>query len=93
MSENANDQGVIQVLLDRFNKQRLPRAQEMKEKVSRGEILDDDEVTYLAAVFEDIRNLKPLLDRNPEYEPLVIKAMTLYQEISEQALANAKKDQ
>lgn len=93
MSENANDQGVIQVLLDRFNKQRLPRAQEMKEKVSRGEILDDDEVTYLAAVFEDIRNLKPLLDRNPEYEPLVIKAMTLYQEISEQALANAKNDQ
>lgn len=92
MSENANDPGVIQVLLDRFNKQRLPRALEMKEKVNRGEVLDDDEVTYLAAVFEDIRNLKPLVDRHPEYEPLVVKGMALYQEISEQALANAKKE-
>lgn len=92
MSENENDAGVIQVLLDRFNKQRLPRALEMKEKVNRGEVLDDDEVTYLAAVFEDIRNLKPLLDRHPEYEPLVVKGIALYQEISEQALANAKKE-
>lgn len=92
MSDNSNDQGVIQVLLDRFNKQRLPRALEMKEKVNRGEELDDDEITYLAAVFEDIRSLKPLLDRHPEYEPLVIKGMALYQEISEQALANAKKN-
>lgn len=92
MSDNSNDQGVIQVLLDRFNKQRLPRAMEMKEKVNRGEELDDDEVTYLAAVFEDIRNLKPLLGRHPEYEPLVMKGMALYQEISEQALANAKKN-
>lgn len=92
MSENENDAGVIQVLLDRFNKQRLPRALEMKEKVNRGEVLDDDEVTYLAAVFEDIRNLKPLLDRHPEYEPLVVKGIALYQEISEQALANARKE-
>lgn len=93
MSENQNDQGVIQVLLDRFNKQRLPRAMALKDKVNRGEVLDDDEVTYLAAVFEDIRNLQPLVERHPEYEPLVIKGMALYQEISEQALANAKKNQ
>lgn len=93
MSENQNDQGVIQVLLDRFNKQRLPRAMALKDKVDRGEVLDDDEVTYLAAVFEDIRNLQPLVERHPEYEPLVIKGMALYQEISEQALANAKKNQ
>ncbi len=90
MSEQPNDQGVIQVLLDRFNKQRLPRALEMKDKVERGESLDDAEVTYLAGVFEDIRNLKPLLDRHPEYEPLVLKGMALYQEITDRALVNAK---
>ncbi len=92
MSENSNDQGVIQVLLDRFNKQRLPRALAMKEKVDRGEELDDFEVTYLAAVLEDLQKIRPLLSRHPEYEPLVLKGMALYQEISEKALANAKKN-
>jgi hypothetical protein len=92
MSDNSNDQGVIQALLDRFNNQRLPRALAMKEKVDRGEELEEFEVTYLAAVFEDLRNIKTLLSRHPEYEPLVLKGMALYQEIAEKALANAKKN-
>lgn len=92
MPDNPNDQGVIQVLLDRFNKQRLPKALEMKEKLGRGESLDDDEVNYLATVLEDIRAIKPLLGRHPEYEPLVLKGMALYQEITDLALANARKN-
>jgi hypothetical protein len=36
MSQDSRDQGVIQVLLDRFTKQRLPRALQMKERVDKG---------------------------------------------------------
>jgi len=91
MTANLQDQGVIQVLLDRFNQQRLPRALQMKDKVDRGEELEAAEVDYLAAIHEDIRQLKPLIARNPDYEALVVKGIGLYREITEKALANAKK--
>jgi hypothetical protein len=90
MSQNPNDQGVIQVLLQRFNEQRLPRALLMKDKVDRGEQLSSEEVDYLANVLDDIHAIKPLVQRNPEYEPLVVKGLSLYKEITEKAIANAK---
>ena len=89
MPENSEDQGVILVLLERFNEQRLPRALAMKEKVDHGEPLDDHEVEYLTGLMDDIRDLQPLLERNPQYEPLVVKGLSLYKEITDKAIALA----
>ncbi len=91
MTANADDAGVIQTLLDRFNNQRLPRALELKAKVDQGEELTDMEVEYLALVNEDIRALQPLISRHPEMEPFIVKGIGLYQEILAKALENAKK--
>ena len=91
MTTDSNDAGVIQALLDRFNSQRLPRAMELKTKVDAGGRLENFEIDYLADVLADIRSLKGLIDRHPEYEPLVIKGMNLYTEITEKALANEGK--
>lgn len=88
MNNHPDDAGVIQTLLDRFNTQRLPRALGMKEKVERGETLEESEVEFLANILTDIRNLHPLLERHPELEALSIKALGLYTEITEKALAN-----
>jgi hypothetical protein len=68
MSNKADDAGVIQVLLDRFNEQRLPRALLMKEKVDRGETLETFEVDYLAEVLKDIQSIRGLVERHPEYQ-------------------------
>lgn len=88
MSNKTDDAGVIQVLLDRFNEQRLPRALLMKEKVERGETLEKFEVDFLAEVLADTRAMHALLERHPEYKELVTKALNLYTEITEKALAN-----
>ena len=88
MAQISQDQGVIQVLLDRFNQQRLPRAMEMKAKVNRGEKLEEFDVDYLSGVLEDIQQIRPLLERHPEYEPLVVKGLALYKEIVNKATQN-----
>ena len=88
MTSQTDDAGVIQVLLDRFNEQRLPRALQMKEKIERGETLEKFEVDFLADVLADTRAMHALLERHPEYEEIVTKALNLYREITEKALAN-----
>ena len=47
MDQNDKDKGTIMVLLERFNKQRLPRALAMKKKVDSGELLDDYDHKYI----------------------------------------------
>lgn len=90
MSESSGDAGVIAVLLERLEKQRLPRALKLKEKVDRGEPLDDFDITFLKEIMGDITKTKPLLERHPEYKVLVSRMLDLYKEISEKALENEK---
>ena len=91
MSQNTDDAGVVQALLDRFNTQRFPRAMALKEKVDRGEKLETFEADYLAEILADARSVKALLARHPEYEDLVLKVMNLYTEITRKALENESK--
>lgn len=88
---NENDAGVIQALLKRFDEQRLPRALELKAKVDGGKPLEQFEVNYLEDILNDLRTIKGLVDRHPEYEPLVVKGMQLYTEITAKALQNEQK--
>ncbi len=86
--KSSNDDGVIAVLLERFNKQRLPRVLKLKEKVDSGEKLDDLDITFLEEVLKDANKVMPLGDRHPEYQDLMTKVVHLYREITEQALKN-----
>ena len=88
MSQDSQDQGVIQVLLERFTKRGLPRALQMKEMVDKGGKLEPFEVNYLTEMLEDAQHLKSLIDRHPEYEELVLKAFALYTEIVKKATDN-----
>ncbi|WP_455218627.1 hypothetical protein, partial [Kaarinaea lacus] len=90
MSGSSEDAGVIAVLLERLEKQRLPRALKLKDKVDRGEPLDDFDITFMKEITGDITKTKPLLERHPEYQTLVSRMLDLYKEISEKALENEK---
>ena len=90
MTDDKNDDGLIFVLMERFEKFRLPRAISLKEKVDGGAVLDDYDVAFLEEVFSDSNKIKPLLDRHPEYQELATRVITLYREITEKALENEK---
>ena len=88
--KSLHDAGLIAVLMERFEKQRLPRALSLKEKVERGELLDDFDLTFLEEVFADANTIKPLLERHPDYQPLAARMLNLYKEITDKAMENEK---
>jgi hypothetical protein len=48
------------------------------------------DIAFLERVFADSEDLKPLLDRHPEYNELASRMMRLYQEITARGLENEK---
>ena len=90
MTDNSTDAGVIQVLAEQLESKRLPRALSLKEKVDRGETLDELDIEFLEGVFEDARSVSTLVDRHPEWQDLAAKMIQLYKEITDKALENEK---
>jgi hypothetical protein len=91
MDQNEKDKGVITVLLERFNKQRLPRALALKKKVDSGELLDDYDHKYIKEIQEDAKQVSSLVERNPEYKDLAANIINLWREIIEKDIENQKK--
>ncbi len=92
MNKSNFDSGVIQVLLERLNKQRLPKLLSLKELVGQGKKLTDYDVSFLEKALSDANRLWPLLERNPEYKLLVTHVIHLYHDITEMALKIEKGD-
>jgi hypothetical protein len=90
MSESSTDTGVMQALVERFETQRLPRALTLKEKVDRGELLSDMDLAFLKQVFDDAQHINTFVRKHPEWQPLVARAIALYKDITDKALANEK---
>ena len=88
MTKPRKDAGTILVLLNRLNNERLPRAQQLKEQVDRGECLGDYDLRYLKEVFEDTGAARRLAAKYPEYQELVDRMTALYKEITLKAAEN-----
>ena len=90
MTENLNDLGVAMALLERLTSQTLQRAFEIKERVDRGELLSERDIDFLHTLSERAEEVKPLVNRLPEYQGVYAQAVHLYKEITERALLNEK---
>ncbi|WPL15160.1 hypothetical protein Thiowin_00040 [Thiorhodovibrio winogradskyi] len=91
MTVSQEQQGVTIAFLERFEKFRLPRALEIKERVDQGATLETFDMDFLARVFEDAQRIKPLVDQRPDLQSLYSRAIDLYHGITERALANEER--
>ena len=90
MNESDKETGVITALLQRLEQQRLPAILAMKNKVDRGERLEDQDIEFLKQIFADANKIKPMIDKHPEYHDLAMQLISLYNEITTKALENEK---
>jgi hypothetical protein len=88
---SIDDMGVIQSLIERFERQRLPRLLELKKMVDEGEVLSETDMLFMDQVIHDARQSKPLMDRHPEWHQFCATVVHLYEHITERALANEKR--
>ena len=90
MAKPSNEDGVILALIKRFERQRLPRLMELRQKVDRGEVLGNRDIEFLSMVIHDAQQSKHLIDRHPEWQSFCSYVVHLYETITERALQNEK---
>lgn len=88
MSEETADQGIIQAVVERLEKLRLPTALQLQEKVNNGETLNDLDLAFLENVLQDTQKIREMLEKYPEWQPLAARMISLYNEITTKALEN-----
>jgi len=82
------DRGVIYVLLDHFTRHLYPRAIEIENKLNAGTRLSDTEIAHVAEVLEEMKLLRPLIERHPEHRELAHGVIALYAGIARRGWEN-----
>lgn len=80
------DKGLAEVLVERFERWILPRALDIKEKVGRGEKLNDFDIIFLENELKEAKAIKSIVDRSTQYQSLYARAISLYWEITKKGL-------
>jgi hypothetical protein len=90
MNQAEHDEGVLAVLIKRFEHERYPRMLELKKNVDDGGVLDERDLNYIEHILTDAHQVMTVLTRHPEYAPLAQKCLVLYEEIMSQSQKNSK---
>ncbi|VAW60164.1 hypothetical protein MNBD_GAMMA11-59 [hydrothermal vent metagenome] len=90
MNYSTTDIGLLEALVERLEKERLPRLLDLKKIINAGESLNDFDLEYLERSIKDAVSNKPLAERHPELQTLAMEIIHLYKYISEKALENEK---
>ncbi len=91
MEQSKKDEGTLAALMLDLEEVRLPRAMQILEKVNEGELLSEYDIAFLKSVYEDSRETELLVERHPEYYPLISRCLCLYTEIITKGIENEKK--
>ena len=91
MDQHEEDRATITAVLKRFEQWRLPQALEVKSRLEKGGALTERDNEFLGRMFDSMRDLIPLVERNPEYQKLAAQAIGLLNELTKLAEANEAK--
>lgn len=92
MTQLSEEQiGVATVILERFEKQRLPRALDIKARVEAGGKLSATDLDFLAEVMNDAGAIHHLVEQRPDLQLLYTRSVALYRDITTKALENEEK--
>lgn len=91
MKASKNAEGLIELLVERFETQQLPRILELERSVAAGNTITEVEQEFLEAVCREAIQSKHLVDQFPRYQPLFVRVVRLYREITTQALENEER--
>ncbi|MEJ2309175.1 MAG: hypothetical protein P8Z31_12510 [Gammaproteobacteria bacterium] len=84
----SEEEHVIELLIERFERDRLPRLLDIHKRVNKGETLNDGDIAFLEIVIGDAQSNKSLIDRHPDWHNLCANVFFLYDEITTRALEN-----
>lgn len=88
MAENSHDIGVLTALMERLETQRIPRVLDIKEKVDRGDRLDEADQDYMEKIIADAQGVLEMIVDHPEYQEIYARVAGLYEDITSKALEN-----
>jgi hypothetical protein len=80
--------GTVTALLERASHRRVPRLLRIKKAVDNGKRLTDYQIDFLSKVFEDAHSAMPYIDDHAELHDIAVRMVSLYNDITEQAIKN-----
>ena len=87
ISQEESDEGTIAALLERANR-RIPNLLAIKERLENGDTLSALEIEEIGNMIESADHTRELVERHPEYQELAARMASLFEEITELAVAN-----
>lgn len=81
--------GMVQVALKRFNNDVLPALRALKDKVDRGETLDERETAQLEEAIKRGLRSEAFADRHPDYRSLIDSANKIFAYVKTKSADNA----
>ena len=87
ISQEESDEGTIAALLERANR-RIPNLLAIKERLENGDTLSALEIEEIGNMIEGADHTRELVERHPEYQELAARMASIFEEITELAVAN-----
>ncbi|MCW8964668.1 MAG: hypothetical protein OQL16_12795 [Gammaproteobacteria bacterium] len=91
MANILDDPGVLQVVLEEYEKRKLPRMATIKESVDGGERLDVEELAFLRELYKEINSYESFVEGHAEFKELYVSFVRLYCSIMDAALDNEQR--
>lgn len=90
MNSSLEQLGVLTVVMERFEKHRLPRILDIKKVIDEGGTLSNSNIEFLDEVLSDTSKYGYFVEKNPDFKDLFSRVAHLYNEITKKALENEK---